>query len=703
VVKYNEEELVAEREIKDRIYRIASHVKDAIHAIIEHTRDKILREHVMLPIHAAREFDSISVKWLSRKPGRTVREKLLGRPYIKAVKRKTSIDTSENRLLKAFMLRFEQILIERQKSLNSGSEETCEDLLITMQRWLRNEDSVEIGNWGNLPPNNILLQDKHYRKVWDAWLCFQCIDENIDADHKRISQDILIVIYWKLLSMLNKTGLFRTVQQPLTIDYDNFVIDLLLPIKGYLFPKIDSKLMGKINFINYEKKFGFLTTDTTDLFFHKNNLSRGLELDTLKVGDDVSFEIGQNRQGECSNNIYLITGPEIINLNLLCDQIVIDFRNNSIIVRINTDCITVVQKPKGYKKRFELQFSTCKEVPNTILSLILDEIQISLTKAHNNNQKGSIQTDMSVVDLCSIRPRFTNNKGTQSFLPFRLLQQSWPVDPNEDVLVDCGSANAITLRSDIETVSMRSLFLPNSTLSDAAKSNASMFFMKKLKDHISTNMLSYLVPDWGNDFDLESIRKSVNFYFGESIPLPKSIAAIFAWQSSKRFNQDKIRDNDLVLVVDAFSSGISITPVQAIYRKELIDILPETRGICWERHPTLIINNKEIHLNIVRNLCRDGCLISDELIHLFGFDGLVSDAGNISFVNNENWYHLPTCIREVLNCNLDENVLSLKNLSDCMHSLKGKLETSDTQQTAVLDFLHLAAMENYNVAARQGV
>jgi len=88
-----------EGEIKDRIYRIVSHSKDAVLAIMEHTRDKILREHAMLPIHAAREVDSNSVQWLSRQPGRTLREKLSGKPYMKAVRRRASVDTAENRLL----------------------------------------------------------------------------------------------------------------------------------------------------------------------------------------------------------------------------------------------------------------------------------------------------------------------------------------------------------------------------------------------------------------------------------------------------------------------------------------------------------------------------------------------------------------------------------------------------------------------------
>lgn len=661
------ENIAFEVEIKDRIYRIANHTKEAIQAILEHPRDKILREHAMLPIHAAREIDNISVQWLSRQPGRNFREKLSGKPYIKAVQRRSSVDTSENRLLKAFLLRFEHILIERQSALNAASEETCEELLALLQRWLRCEDAVDIGYWGNLPPNNTLLQDKRYRKVWDAWLWLQNLDENIEADNKRMHQDILSVIYWKTLSMLNNTGLFRTIQQPLDLNYDNFTITTSLSVNGYLFPTDDPKITGKIKNINYEKKFGFLTADSgTDLFFHKSNLSRELGIDSLKAGDAVSFEIGRNRQGECADNIHIVTGPEAVNLKLSHNRIDISLGKKEALIQIDSEHIVLIQKPKGTKKKFEQKLSAFDDVSGAIWSLLTDDPFHPF--AIKDSQKDLTRTDMSVVDLCSIRPRLTSDEGSQVLLPFRLLQQHWPVNANDGVAVDCGETKAIVLRSDIETISMRSIFSPNSTLSEAVKSNASMFFIKKLKDYIPADRLSYLVPDWGNDFDLECIRKSVNFYFEESTPLPKSIAAIFAWHSSQRFEQDKVRENDFVLVVDAFDGGISITPVQAIYPKELNEILPESKGISWERHPTFIAGNKDIHTGMVRNLSQDGCQISDELIQLFGFDGFVNDAGSLSFVNNDDWYHLPDSIRKILNQNLDENALSSQTIRNCLSS-----------------------------------
>ncbi|MDV2322636.1 DUF2357 domain-containing protein [Vibrio cholerae] len=655
-----------EGEVKDRIYRIVSHTKEAVLAIMENTRDKIFREHAMLPIHAAREIDSNSVQWLSRQPGRTIREKLSGKAYMKAVRRRSSVDTAENRLLKAFLFRLEQILIERQNVLSAAAEETCEELLVSLQRWFRTEDAAEIGAWGNFPPNNTLLQDKRYRKVWDGWHWLQTIDEQITLDGKRVHRDILSVFYWNTLSLLNHSGRFRTVQQPVNLDYDNFSISPELPVRGYLFPAADSKIKGKIKTINYEKKFGFVTQESgVDLFFHQNNLSSKLKLDSLSPGYEVFFVIGSNRQGECAEDITLPAGIIPVDFNLTGDKWKIRVGEDKYLLQIVSENL-VIEQVQGAKKKIKIEPASLKEIPKAILSFVTDtQFEYS---APTNNQSGPIRMDSSVVDLCSIRPTFTNNTGSQAHLPFRLLQQHWPLNVNGGVVIDCGYAKSIALHSDIETVSMRSLFSHSSTLPDATKSSASMFFIKKLSDYIKADKLTYLVPDWGNDFDLEGIRKSVNFYFDDSTPLPKSIAAIFAWQSSKKFVQDSVRENDFVLVVDSFDGGISITPVQAIYQKELDEILPETQGISWVRHPTVTIPNSGIHTAMARNLDRNGCQASEALLHLFGFDGLTSDAGEVSFVKDEHWYHLPDSIREALTQDLDLNIISSRAISDCLNS-----------------------------------
>ncbi len=670
VVAKSMQDKALEGETKDRIYRIVSHTKEAVLVIMEHARDKILREHAMLPIHAAREVDSNSVQWLSRQPGRTLREKLSGKPYIMAVRRRSSVDTSENRLLKAFLFRLEQILIERQNALAATTEETCEGMLVSVQRWLRSEETSEIEAWENPPPNNTLLQDKCYRKVWDGWLWLQGIDVSITEDSTRIHRDILSVIYWETLSLLNYTGRFRTVQQPVGLDYDNFAIAPELPIKGYLFPEnSDAELSGTIDKLVREGEFGSIEGHS----FHASDFEAGLRFDELQIGDQLLFEVDESPEVKCVKQLRKGANiPKLIEMKLSSRQIDINVDEETVSAQIDTGSIILTQKVRGIKKKFQLKPTTLKELPKTILSLVTDHpFESSVPK---NEQSGLMRMDSSVVDLCSIRPRFTNAVGSQELLPFRLLQQKWIVN-NEDRILDCGSTNAIALCSDIETVSMRSLFLHDSTLSDAAKSSASMLFIKKLRDYIPADKLTYLVPDWGNDFDLECIRKSINFYFADPTPLPRSIAAIFAWQSSAYFKNQGINTNSEILVIDSFFGGFSVTPVTVVYHQKIEEALPQSFGITWERHPTFIIENKAILNVLSQNLEKMKCPSPQEVIQLFGLEGLANEAGKLTIENKDisQVFHLPSNFEDVWIVNEKPHKASnSEELKKYVQTLKGK-------------------------------
>lgn len=666
LAKWEQDDLV-NGELKDLVYRLVAHTKESLVAIMRQMRTKILREHLMLPINAAREVDSKSVQWLSRQPGRNLREKLSGKPYIKAVKRKTSVDTAENRLVKAFLLRLEQILLARQEALTTTTEKTCEEMLVSIQSWLREEDIIETGAWRNLAPNNSLLEDKSYRKVWDAWLWLQALDEQIKEDNKRVNKDLLKLVYWNSLALLNASGRFRTFQQPLEVDYNNFSIVPQFPLHGFLLPDFSAKIKGKVKFINPDKSFGFITADKgKDFYFNSKNLTPKLAINALALGTEVFFVGRKNQQGEFADDIHLATKIIPIAFNLMDDKWELKVGDDKYLLKILATDL-VIEQPDGKQKRIKIEPATLNKLANKILSLTIDSTFDSFVPA--NEQKEPITMATSVVNLCSIRPSFTDNKGASAQLPFRLMQQIWTLKDGSKYALDCGSARGIFLDKKIETISMKSLFSQSSKVIDGNKNSASMFFAQKLSNYIKADKLTYIIPDWGNDFELESIRKSMNFYFTQSNPLPKSIATIFAWQASKKFMQDKVGNNDLVLVVDSFEGGISITPVQAIYRQELHKILPKTQGISWERHPTIMEPNKAIQSQLIKNLSETDCKIAPDLLQLFGFDGLSADAGNISFATKGNFYHLPNSIGAQLSKNLNSKLLSQKLVHQCLSSI----------------------------------
>lgn len=609
--------------LKDRTHRIVAHSSRSLQSIAKHPRYKRLRTHEMMPLHAVRTVDSKTIQWLSRQPGRTLRERVSAKRRIKAVKRISSINTSENRLLKAFLLNLERVLLERKIAIPQNVGDDCNDMETMTHRWLRSDDASTVGAWDRLPPNNTLLQEKNYKKIWDGWQWLQRIDEDIAKDSERANIDALAAICWETLALLNHVGDLRVIQQPVALSYDEFTI-------------------------------------APELHTPKSQTVSGYLLDTNPSSTTPK---------PATRVVFALTPQECT----------VEVGESQVTMAISGDTLSVRQQQDAdfsLELELELQTYTFREIAKKVLDVVassyLGDFSIDQTP---DTPSPSNCMKSSVIDLYSIRPRFTGCDGSPSSLPFRLLHQSWASNGQGNVVIDCGTSKGITLQSDIETVSMRTLFAHNSELPASTKSSVAMFFAKKLKSHLQTDRLTYLVPDWSNDFDLESIRKSLNSHFQHSSPLPQSIASVFAWQSSDSFMRHRVRAEDLVLVLDSFEGGVSVTPVEPIYRAELENTIPKTRGISWERHPSITIPNSALgkrdrHSGMIASLNSDECPLSEELIQLFGYYGLISDGGKVSFVHEgESWYHLPNTVRTLLNSTLEKRILTDALIADALENI----------------------------------
>ena len=89
---------------RDRLLVAAEFTADSLEHLLDRHRHRTVRIHEQLPFHQIREVDTRSMAWLARQPGRNIREKLSGRTHALGVKRDLSVDTTENRLLRSFVI-----------------------------------------------------------------------------------------------------------------------------------------------------------------------------------------------------------------------------------------------------------------------------------------------------------------------------------------------------------------------------------------------------------------------------------------------------------------------------------------------------------------------------------------------------------------------------------------------------------------------
>jgi len=172
-----------------------------------------------MPIRAVRELNASSFVALSRRPGRTVREKLANKPYMQAVRRFQSVDLPQNQLFKEFVAQLADLLESRSQLL--GVQDT---LTGNIRRWLKTESASEISPWRNLPPNNTLLSHVDYRRIWNSWRWLQQLEMQIDQDLR--SFDSWAATQKKWCEYADPALRYKTqfANVPILFNYDSFEI-----------------------------------------------------------------------------------------------------------------------------------------------------------------------------------------------------------------------------------------------------------------------------------------------------------------------------------------------------------------------------------------------------------------------------------------------------------------------------------------------
>jgi len=206
--------------LQDRLYRIIEHSRLAVERLLGMLNESPHREHALLPVRAVRELDAASFIKLSMRPGRNIREKLAGKPYLYAVRRFQSVDLSENRLLKAYVSLIAEFLESRREFLDEPEDE----LLPRIRSWLLSDKAKSIGDWENVPPNNTLLSHRDYRRVWDSWRRLQTLDEDILRDFSRMQARQATMHRWRKYARMHYEGMYCFAEMPVLFDYEDFTI-----------------------------------------------------------------------------------------------------------------------------------------------------------------------------------------------------------------------------------------------------------------------------------------------------------------------------------------------------------------------------------------------------------------------------------------------------------------------------------------------
>lgn len=485
--------------LQDRFTYLIDHCANAISSILIMPRQTIIRVHEMTPVYLAQRLDSRSVQWLSRKPGNNLREKLAANPHILAATRKMSFDTLENRLLKAFLIRVQGLLLDRQEASIKLTERQ-EGLIDSIQKTLRQKEFVAIKPWQHMPPNNVLLQDKQYRKVWRAWQLLNRLEDDCEHQQKNgVASGF--AIFGEILKQLAATERCLLLDQAWQFKLDYLSVSSAIENTEELVPVE----VIAIDLGNGEKSGKAQITPQAKLL-----LSLSAE-GNIRIQRQVSSGQIQDWQLDFQQTDGLIE-VKLGSSSKSCDQDENWYR----------------AMPEGFSDLAEWLVSELLPGNNRLRRPAEPLVKTSDDFVSLIFEGASCKLQTNEAAACWIEPKFLDASG----LDF---------------------SQSHSLSTDERIFSIREL----AQVTGDSHTRRLGGFVELLASHVrAVQGMHYLVSDHHSDFETSDLRREMNRSFNNAAPLPKSIAAVYATLEKKQFKR-----NDLIMVVSSDLDGIYSTPV----------------------------------------------------------------------------------------------------------------------------------------------
>ncbi|WP_189484098.1 DUF2357 domain-containing protein [Alishewanella tabrizica] len=565
----------------DRFTHLINHCMDAIGHILLSPRQTVVRVHEMTPVYLAQRLDSRSVQWLSRKPGNNMREKLAANPHILAATRKMSFDTLENRLFKAFLTRTQNLILDRQ---DAGLKLTDrqENLIDSIQQTLRQEEFVAIKPWQHMPPNNVLLQDKQYRKVWRAWQLLQRLEEDCENQQQNFFATGF-GLFSELLKQLARTEGCVLLDQPW-----QFKIDCLSVVSSL---ELTEKL-AQVEVLAID-----LGGDETGA---KNDAIIKLQAELfLSLSAEGQIKIQRRAQSG----------------QLHCWEFNFQHYNGVINVKV-TSSTTSHNQDKQLIPAMPADFSS-------LAARIIDELLPGERKTRHMLQPATKVSDnfaSMMFDGASCKLKL----GTDS--------DGYWIEP---LLLDeagLDSSQSQALLADAKVFSAKEL----ATVNEGSKKQQLGVFSDQLaKQFRAEQKMHYLVSDHHSEFETSDLRREMSRNFNNASPLPKSIAAAYAATANNQF-----KPNDLIMVLSSDCDGIYATPVYYCWGEnageEYLERHPSiklsNKGELQLLQDALVKSGLPSHIAV-------------RFIDLYSYREIVSNKAKIILQDGEHWYRVPAGLK----------------------------------------------------------
>ncbi len=638
----------------DRLQQIVDFVLPSLREVLERPRQRIQRAHVVQPIHRVREMDAKCLDWLGRQPGRSVREKLAGKTGALGVQREFSPETEENRLVAKVIRILEPLLEVRIAEIDRGDfdfrdealERRLRECSHLCHRAIRQSVFGEIDSRAPVRPNNVLLGDRRYSRIWRAWRWLRLLEPQHQTLLERSSERFLTASFWCVVAAVGGSAGVSLSDRPCRCipgweeADDGFGLMLLRhdesgenrwttePAVGAIIEGDETLQTGRVSVLTQasaaKPRAGVRDSGGRVFGFGPSALDPSVPWHELQIGQELAFRpaAGAEIQKKGAHAASLVADwvgprrrPRTISIALCDDTISVEQaalvgsgllnadkdQLSAIAVTISSDVAGSAECGRGHPIRIRLGDSVeidsyadiggLRSISEAVCSLL--GLRPASAPAHAVHHSGSIATSIG-IDLGAALPRaaaagevFTPDAGfyLASFADVRG-REDGADQPRNEFLAGSVRSPCDVLSGGVQVITLASVLRSG----EVPESFSAVFaaLARSIDGEIKgfpAAGKAFAVPDSLDEFSQSGVRAAISGAFGEVSPIWRTAAMVLGWQCSGEFLQSGVKPNDVVIALDPCADELAVAVLSARYDAALERAIPSSRGLFWERRP----------------------------------------------------------------------------------------------------------------------
>ncbi len=578
----------------DGLQQLVEFVLKPLEEVTQRPRARIDRSHALMPIHRIREFDAKCTDWIGRQPGRTIREKLAGKATLLGVRREFSGETNENILVAKLLHGLLPRIDARLREAASGAFDPVDPLRLDVlrrcerlcSRALRSSEFGAIDHRKPVRPNNVLLGDRRYLKLWRGWRWLRELDR-IDATEatrapSRFRQAIFAALCGELAA------------GPDVAFGDSFVL-----IPG---ASVDDLARSEPRRLSHHRdrfrwdswrSAEFIALDGGSARFDRVTLdSASISLQRSRAAGSVILRAGDpERVTECTLEFPeepAASGGGLRVRLLEGDRVLFDGPADLAAIR---EITRTLMRQHGLEPP---EPETARPVPPSA-----DIAAVGIDLASGAISTGDVATGVP-DSLSRFAVGFSTAGDGDAASGMHWLPGSMHSTP--DLFrkgVEFVPAEAL-LRSEILTPAIQQ---GGACILEGIRRN-----LERAGVGAGTKT-AVVVPDSLGELAQSSLRRLSAAALGRTVHLSRTACLAMGWQA-RHLASSALAEDDVLIVLDGRSDGISLAFLQAKVDPALAEADPASRGLYWERRPAVVASDLDPSLaERLRRLSWRGMLV----------------------------------------------------------------------------------------------